>query len=163
MIKLIHIDNFFTDIEDVVKLATVARSLQFQEFEYGLEIPDFNLVDPDIDTTFSKVLKEEVVTIPVKSGCFRQPFHFIHFESFCAPTDWAFAVALERSTFNLYRHESGSDTALHGYKYNYRNLFEWDYTANVLLERNQCVFYRPWLFHSFDQGLIHTYRLEAKP
>lgn len=162
MLKLLHIDDFFSSAEEVTRLANIAYSLPFQEYDYGSEIPNFNLINPEINDIFSAVLKEPIEIIEARSGCFRIPHRFVHFEDFENPNDWAFAVALEPSTFNLYRHTSGADTALKGYKYNYRNLFEWDYTANILLGPNQCVFYRPWLFHSFDAGLIHTYRLRTK-
>jgi hypothetical protein len=38
-------------------------------------------------------------------------------------------------------------------------LFEWELHTNVLLEANQGVFIRPWVFHSLDSNLVQYYRL----
>ena len=161
MLKLLHIDNFFKPGE-AEKLALVTQALKFEPTEFGEEIPNFNLVHPDVQDLFSQVLHYPVELDEERSGCFRRPKTFIHFEGFDSPDEWCFAVALEDSTFNTYFHLSGAQTALDGYKFNYRNLFEWDYSCNILLKPNQCVFYRPWMFHSFDRGMIHTYRLKSK-
>ena len=83
----------------------------------------------------------------------------IHFEAFDSLNEWCFVVALERTTFNLYHHVSGAKSALDGYKFNYRNLFEWDYDVNILLQPNQGIFFRPWLFHSLENGIIQYYKI----
>jgi len=37
---------------------------------------------------------------------------------------------------------------------------EWNIETNVVLEENQGVFFRPWMFHSLDEGkLVQYYRL----
>jgi hypothetical protein len=77
-------------------------------------------------------------------------------------SDWIFVVALQESTFNVFEHQSGATTALNGYKYNYRNLFEWDLQINYVLKPGQGVLFRPWLFHSFDSGVIQVFRLKEK-
>jgi len=41
-------------------------------------------------------------------------------------------------------------------------LFEWDIYTNILLEPNQGVIFRPWLFHSIENGLVQYYRLVNK-
>ena len=68
-------------------------------------------------------------------------------------------VALQPSTLNIFEHKSGATSALQEYKFNYRNLFEWDLQINYLLKPGQGVFFRPWLFHSFDTGLVQIFRM----
>ncbi len=161
MIKLLQADNFFKD-EDISTLYNVAYSLPFVEKEYGGEIEQFNLVIPELDTLFSKLLAEEVVVDEENSGIFRKPTFGIHFESFESLSDWIFIVALERTTFNLYHHLSGAKTALDEYHFNYQNFLEWDYHTNLILQPNEGVFFRPWLFHSLEEGLVQVYRLKGK-
>lgn len=158
-IKSMTIDGFYPE-EKAKNIALVANALNFVETEYGKEILNFNMVPGDADELFSSVLNKPVTVIKENSGVFRIPSLFIHFESFDSQCDWLFVVALEQSTFNVFEHQSGAVTALDGYKdFSYRNLFEWDLMVNYILKPGQGVFFRPWLFHSFDQGLIQTFRL----
>jgi hypothetical protein len=165
--KLIHADNFFIP-EEAERLSIIGKNLNYVEKEYGLEIDNFNLTFPGLDDTFSKLVNEEVMVDQERSGIFRKPLNCqIHFESFDTLNEWCFIIALERTTFNLYNHlESygviNARSALDGYKWNYKNMFEWDYYANILLERNQGVIFRPWLFHSLEDGLVQYYRLVKK-
>jgi hypothetical protein len=165
--KLIHADNFFIP-EEAERLSIIGKNLNYVEKEYGLEIDNFNLTFPGLDDTFSKLVNEEVMVDEKRSGIFRKPLNCqIHFESFDTLNEWCFIIALERTTFNLYNHlESygviNARSALDGYKWNYKNMFEWDYYANILLERNQGVIFRPWLFHSLEDGLVQYYRLVKK-
>lgn len=161
MIKLLHADNFFIE-ETVDKLRNVANSLPFVQKEYGQEIENFNYAIPDLDPIFSKLLAEEVTVDEENSGLFRKPELGIHFESFTSLSDWCFIIALEPTTFNLYHHLSGAKSALEEYRFNYKNLFEWDYNTNILLSPNQGVIFRPWLFHSLEKGLVQVYRLKRK-
>ena len=158
-LKTITIDGFYSK-EQAIALSSVVGGLQYKQFEFGLEIEEFNPVPEDIDNTFSIVLGRTVIVDKINSGVFRLPEHFIHFEGFDATNEWLFVVALENSTFNLYEHKSGAKSALNGYNFNYRNLFEWDLTVNYLLEPGQGIFFRPWLFHTFDMGLIQLFRLK---
>jgi hypothetical protein len=159
--KLIHIDNFFTQ-DDAEKLLNVSYTLRFENNDFGKEVLNFNLVDPELGPIFNKILGEEVEVIDERSGVFRQPVTFIHFEDFESIHDWIFVVALEQTTFNTYFNLNGPKTALEGYKLGYRNLFEWEVKNNIILYPNECLFFRPWLFHSFDRGLVQIYRLRGK-
>jgi hypothetical protein len=161
-VKLIHADDFFSE-EDAKNIFFTIASANFVDKEYGKEINNFNLIQPGIDKVFSYIVGEPLIIDEEKSGVFRRPMNCqIHFESYEKPDEWCFVVALERSTFNVFQHKSGAKTALDGYQFNYKNLFEWDYTTNILLERNQCLFYRPWLFHSMEDGLVQYYKLLRK-
>jgi hypothetical protein len=171
-IKLVHADGFFPkgEAEDFCNVVT---GLQFVEEEYGFEIPHFNLVLPDIHLVFSKILGEEVVVDHKRSGIVRKPHNgMIHFESFDSPNEWCFILALERNTLNVYKHVADmrynefdkvdSRSVLEGYKFNYTNLFEWDVTSNIVLDCNQGVFIRPWVFHSLQNNLVQYYRILPK-
>lgn len=165
--KLIHADNFFLDGESE-KLLAIGQHLPYVEKEYGLEVDQFNLTFPELDPIFSRLVGEEVTVDEERSGIFRRPMNCrIHFESFKSLNEWCFIIALEKTTFNLYNHlESfgvvNARSALDGYQWNYNNLFEWDYYTNILLEPNQGVIFRPWLFHSLENGIVQYYRLVGK-
>jgi len=171
-IKLVHADGFFPKGE-AEALCSVVKGLQYVEADYGLEIPNFNLVLPDIHLVFSKILGEEVVVDHKRSGIVRKPHNgMIHFESFNTPDEWCFILALEKNTLNVFKHikdiryneydDTDSRNVLEGYSHNYQNLFEWDVTSNVVLDCNQGVFIRPWVFHSLQDGVVQYYRIMPK-
>ena len=70
LIKLIHADNFYTN-EDVYRLFNVINNLQFVEKEYGDEIENFNLILPNLNPVFSKLLSESIEIDEDNSGVFR--------------------------------------------------------------------------------------------
>jgi hypothetical protein len=164
MVKLIHADNFLNP-QDAQRAAAVVLGLNFTPKSYGLELENFNMVLDRLEPVMSRVLGERVVIDHKRSGVFRRPLNnVIHFEEFDSPNEWAFVCALERTTLNLYHHinssgEVDAETALQGYSFNYMNLFEWNLHTNIMLEPSQGVFFRPWVFHSLDQGMIQYYRL----
>jgi hypothetical protein len=158
MIKTMTIDGFYSK-EEAQRLSLIVDSLPFVQSEFGKEIENFNLTPENPNQLFSDVLNKSVELIEEQSGIFRRPDLFIHFESFESSKEWLFVVALENSTFNIFEHQSGAKNALEEYNFKYRNMFEWDLTVNYLLEPGQGVFFRPWLFHTFDCGLIQTFRL----
>lgn len=172
-IKLIHADGFFPKGE-AEALCSVVQGVQYIETEYGLEMPNFNLILPDIHLVFSKILGENVIIDRPRSGIVRKPHNgMIHFESFEDPNEWCFIIALESTTLNIYNHvadiryndigQVDSKNVLEGFEFNYRNLFEWDVVTNILLEANQGVFIRPWVFHSLQQGTVQYYRILPAP
>jgi len=168
MVKLIHADGFFPP-GDAEKYALATGALRYTWKPYGHEIENFNMIFKDSEQVLSKVLGEKVIVHPTRSGVFRRPSQFVHFENFESLDEWCFVVALEKTTFNTYHHlksglgESGvidAKTALEGHQFNYRNLLEWNVENNVVLEPNQGVFFRPWVFHSLSEGkLVQYYRL----
>ena len=160
-VTLIHADDFY-NVNEIDALHSTISSLPFIRKEYGEEIENFNLIQPGLQDIFSFIIGEQVTIDEKHSGVFRRPMRCqIHFESFNNPNEWCFMIALERTTFNVYKHLSGAKNALYGTNFNYKNLFEWDYTTNILLEKNQGLFYRPWLFHSIEDGLIHYFKLNS--
>lgn len=161
LVKIITVDGFFSK-EEAIRLSNITYNLQHIKKDFGEEIENFNMVPEDANAMFSNILNTKIEVNEDKSGIFRIPERFIHFEEFSNTNEWIFAVALQQSTFDVFEHQSGIKSALDGYKYNYRNLFEWDHKINYQLEPGQGVLFRPWLFHSFDCGLIQVFRLREK-
>ena len=172
MVKLIHADGFFPN-NDAENLKNLAQGLQFVPKPYGYEIENFNLIFPDSEIILHKVLGERVIVDPKRSGVIRKPNNnAIHFENFESTEEWCFIVALEPTEVNFWHHidpkeglgdfsKADGYHALQEIKYNYSNLFEWKIHTNILLEQNQCLFFRPWVFHSLYSGMIQYYRLLA--
>lgn len=174
MVKLIHADDFFPE-KDVQSLLNMTVGLNTVITPYGSEIEHINLIYPDIETIFYHVLGERVTVDPALSGTFRRPhLNAIHFESFASLSEWCFFVALERTVVNFWHHvnsdhgvaelqSSAHTDARQGVDYNYHNLFEWKIHTNITLEANQGLFFRPWLFHSLESGMVQYYKLLADP
>lgn len=169
MVKLIHADGFFPE-GAAQQYVNAVSNMPFIEKQYGHELDGFNMIFPGIEPILSKVLGERVIVDHDRSGIFRKPMNnVIHFEEFDSLNEWCFIIALEKNTLNLLHHladfgkgEYGkvdAKTALDGWNFNYRNLFEWDIHTNILLEPNQGIFIRPWVFHSLNDGLVQYYRL----
>ena len=161
LVKIITVDGFFTK-EQADELTAITYNLQFDETEFGKEIPNFNLIQPDFNKHASIIFNTTIKVDENRSGFFRIPKQFIHFEGFDSLNEWIFVVALQKSIFNVFEHKSGSANALQGYKYGYNNLFEWDLTINYEIQPGQGVMFRPWLFHSFNTGLLQTFRITEK-
>ena len=158
LVKIIIVDDFYTS-EVAIQLTSVTYHLKYQQTEFGEEIPNFNMVGNDTHKLFTNVLNTNINIDEECSGIFRKPSNLIHFESFNSTNEWIFMVALQPSTLNIFEHISGAKHALDGYKFNYKNLFEWNLQINHLLNPGQGILFRPWLFHSFDTGLIQIFRL----
>lgn len=161
LVKLISVDGFFSE-EEARRLSLVTDQLKYEKCEFGQQIPNFNMVPEDANNMFSTILNTNMLIDEDRSGIFRIPEMFIHFEEFEGLDEWVFAVALQQSTFNVFEHQSGASTALDKYQFGYRNLFEWDLQINYVLKPGQGVLFRPWLFHSFDTGLVQLFRLKEK-
>ena len=161
LVKIISVDGYYSE-EQAKSLTAAIFNLTYIESDLGKQIENFNLVPPDANKQFSEILNT-TIEVDEESGVFRLPANFIHFEEFDDLNEWVFAVALQKSTFNVFEHLSGVQNAVQGYKnINYRNLFEWDHRINYLLEPGDGILFRPWLFHSFDQGLVQIFRLKEK-
>lgn len=172
MVKLIHADDFYPK-NDAENLGKLVKNLKYIPKPYGLEVPEFKLVLPDSEIIFNKVLGERVIVDVERSGVFRKPNNnAIHFEDFESSEEWCFVIALEPSEINFWHHINPNEgmgdfskadgyNALQGIDYNYKNLFEWKIHTNILLETNQCLFFRPWIFHSLYDGIVQYYRLIA--
>lgn len=159
IIKTMTIDGFYSK-QEANNLASIVSSLNYTDHDFGEEIDSFNFLPENSNNLFSSVLKMPLEVIEERSGIFRRPKQFIHFENFSSLQEWIFVVAVQESIFNLFEHVSGATCALDEYKFNYRNLFEWDLKVNYILAPGQGIFFRPWLFHSFDTGIVQLFNLK---
>jgi hypothetical protein len=163
VLNFIHAREFFPkgDAENY-KLA-VENLLHYYDMPYGKELVDFNMIFPDIDVMFSGLLGDFVSVDENKSGTFRIPYDdLIHFEEFDDLSEWRLAVALEDVIFKVYSHTSGAKNALEGYNFDYLNKDDWNVETVTILRQNDAIFYRPWIFHSFEKKLIHCYQLRGE-
>lgn len=158
-VKIILADNFYPQ-NDAEILYNVTLDLNYEETDYGWEVPQFNWVQAGVHEVCEHVIGEPLVMDKELSGSFRKPMHGIHFEGFRHPDEWCFVVSLDYTecVFNYYKHMSGAQNALEGYKFSYKNLFEWQLEGSIILKRNQGVFFRPWMFHSMEHGLVQYFR-----
>jgi len=162
-IKTILADNFYPE-NDAEVLYNVTLDLSYVETNYGYEIPQFNFVQGGVLEVCEHIIGEPLIMLPEVSGTFRKPMHGIHFEGFKHPDEWCFIVSLDYTEclFNYYSHSSGAQNALQGYQFAYKNLFEWVLDGSVILKRNQGIFFRPWMFHSMEHGLVQYFRFRTK-
>ena len=161
LVKIITVDGFYTN-QQATQLWNTVYDLPFIQQEFGKQIDQFNMIADDADNMFSGILNSHMAVVHEQSGIFRLPQRFIHFEEFTDTNEWIFAVALQPSVFDIFEHSSGAKTALDDYKFNYRNLFEWEHKINYQLDPGCGVLFRPWLFHSFDSGMLQIFRLREK-
>lgn len=169
--NFIHLRDFFPDSE-AENCFYAVENLSFSTFsEYGIEIPQFNLVFPDLDMVVGKMLGDFINIDSEISGVFRKPFGgMIHFESFTNLKEWRMIVALEDTTFKVYRHKSGIKNALELTEES--NVIwmnnaedetgEWEEETVIKLRQNDAIFFRPWIFHSLDHKIILSYTLQVE-
>jgi len=173
MVKMLTADDFFPE-GDVEKLRDCISASNFVPCAYGQELHNFNMIYPDIEVIFRNVLGERVTVDQKTSGVFRKPYNnAIHYEACQSLDEWCFFIALEKTVVNFWHHidpdsigdlqVSEERDARAGVDYNFKNLFEWKIHTNITLEPNQGLFFRPWLFHSLESGLVQYYRLTADP
>lgn len=161
LVKIMVVDGFLTE-DDGIRLKNVVNNLPFVPCEFGEQIENFNMVPENANELFSSILGTKMIVDEDNSGIFRKPVTWIHFEGFDSTNEWLFACALSETTLNIFEHQSGATTALDGYQFNYRNLFEWDLQLNFVLKPGQGILFRPWLFHSFNGGLIQQFKLREE-
>lgn len=157
VLNFIHARNFWQE-GDADKFKKVIEHLKWQPALYGLEIPELNMIDPDLEVIFGEMLGDWI-TITEDSGVFRIPMPLIHFEDFDSLLEWRCAIAVDDNVFRIYNHSSGPIDARQGYEFDYRNPDEWIIEAQINLKQNDCVFYRPWVFHSFEERPLYCFKL----
>lgn len=160
MKKLLLVENFYSnrDLNGYLDFCESHKD-KFVETMLGEEFIDFPVIIKNADAIFSKYLDGRYTIVKKESGIFRRPINHIHFESFYSDDDWVFFTALKPTTFNLFTHNSGAQTAFDATNLNFIDFTQWNYTTNILLEENQGLFFRPWLFHSIQGGLIQYYKI----
>lgn len=159
-LNYIHARNFLPAKEAEQCRQSVTNLMHYDPMAYGMQNSELNLIFPDIDMVFGGMIGDYVRVDEERSGTFRKPYHnLIHFEEFDDLTEWRIAVALEDTTFTTYSHVSGATTALDGYQFNYHKLEDWLVESVMTIRQNDAVFYRPWVFHSFEEKLLLCYTI----
>jgi len=155
VLNFIHARDFFQKGDAENYRLAITDLIHYQPTPYGREVIDFNMIAPDDDMVFGGLLGDYVKLDEEKSGTFRKPWNnLIHFESFESLSEWRLAVALEDNTFTTYSHSSGAKSALDGYEFEYHNLEDWVVETVITLRQNDAIFFRPWVFHSFEEKLL---------
>lgn len=165
VLNFIHARDYFPP-QDAENYRYAVQNLKFEPMQYGREIKQFNLILPETDMLLGAMLGENFAKVDEdRSGTFRYPFdNVIHFEEYDTIYEWRLAVALEDTTFRTYTHSTGIKSALdckneEWKTFNYLNPDEWNIETQINLRENDAVFYRPWVFHSFEEKLIHCYTI----
>ena len=165
VLNFIHARDYFPE-RDAENYLLAVKNLKFEPMQYGREIQNFNLILPETDMLLGEMLGENFAKVDEeRSGTFRYPWDdVIHFEEFDTLGEWRLAVALEDTVFRTYYHTQGFKTVLdcknqEWKTLDYTNRDEWNLETQINLRRNDSVFYRPWVFHSFQEKLIHCYTI----
>lgn len=162
VLNFIHTSNFYIP-EQIKGLTDIVQPMKYIPCEFGEITQNFNYIQPESQKIFSQVLNTEIVIDP-KSGHFYKPGIGIHFDTFENMNTWKFVVAIEPTIFTMFHHQSGAKSALEGTNFNYRNMFEWEYQTQIMMEPGQGLFYRPWMFHSFGAySIIQTFNIQETP
>ncbi len=166
VMNYIHTRDFFPQ-GDAENYKLAVNDLKFEPKKYGYEIHDFNMIFPEIDVLWGKMLGDILDIEEDESGTFRKPYpDVIHFEDFESLNEWRFIVSLDEMEFKTYRHVSGAKNMLEVLdeqdKLNFFDESEWQRETSILLKPNDAIFYRPWIFHSFSEGLLHYYKIKVQ-
>lgn len=166
VINYIHARDFFLPGEAENCYLTV-KDLRFVPKKYGTEIDQFHMIFPHIDVLWGKMLGDILDIVEHESGLFRLPYEgVIHFEDYHSVNEWCFAVALDHTEFQTHVHTSGIKNMLsmdpQSPTLDFFNPDEWTRETSILMKPNDALFYRPWIFHSFGAGMIHTYRIQVQ-
>lgn len=166
-INYIHARNYFKSGE-IEHLRPLVDDVSWVEKKFGMEMEHFNLIFQNIDLVLGKMVGDIVEVDEDNSGTLRRPFpDLIRFEDFKDLNDWRFVVALDENEFVTYNHKEGYKTFLDYIRdekeekpiLDYKNKDEWEVEATIKMKPNDVLFYRPWVFHSFQEGILHYYKL----
>jgi hypothetical protein len=169
VINYIHARDYFPK-EEVDRIAPLIQDVHWEGKKFGQQMVNFNLIFPDIDLVMGKMVGDLVEIDRPNSGTFRRMLHeVIRFEDFSDLNDWRFVVALEDNEFKTYIHKEGYKSVLDYVKdekeekveLDYSNSEEWEVEATIKMKSNDVLFYRPWIFHSFQEGILHYYKLKV--
>jgi len=166
VMNYIHSRDFFPK-GDAENYKLAVQDLTYVPKKYGFEIPDFHMIFPEIDVLWGKMLGDFLDVVEPESGVFRKPYaDVIHFEDYASLNEWCFVVALDNTEFKTYRHVSGIKNMLempHDHAHiNFFNTSDWERETSIFMKPNDALFYRPWVFHSFDGALIHYYKIHVQ-
>jgi hypothetical protein len=162
-------DKFYTEAE---QLATLMDTLEYKDEMFGKEIPDFYHVPKGIENGFAGIVAglKDNISLGKKSGVFRKPFPFVHFENFNMSSLFIAIVALKTTVVKLHKHiETGYDKAF-DIKENIQEFIQsecmnnekWATKAEINLEQGDMVILQPWNFHSVESELVKVFYINNK-
>ena len=169
VINFIHARDYFPKHE-VEGLRPLVEDVHWVDKKFGKEMEHFNLIFNDIDLVIGKMVGDIVEIDRSASGTLRKTLHeVIHFEDFEDTNDWRFVVALDNNEFKTYTHKDGYKSFLDYIKdeneekpiLEYMNSEDWEVETTIKMKPNDVLFYRPWVFHSFQDGILHYYKLKV--
>lgn len=163
VLNFIHARDFWQKGDAENYRLAVETVIHYEAMPYGKEIVNFNMIAPEDSMVFGSLLGDFVTLDEKKSGTFRKPWdNLIHFEGFESLSEWRLAVALEDNIFKVYNHISGAKNALDGYEFDYHNVDDWIVETTINLKQNDSIFYRPWIFHSFEEKLLFCHYIKGE-
>jgi len=159
------IENFYSNSNQIYDIVS---KLDYKQQTFGFEIKDFYLIPQEIDKVFSQIINKDI-TFGKKSGCFRKPYEFIHFENFEPKSFFLAIVALTDTKFYTYRHKEKNYSQVIQLQENLEefiskncnNKSAWDITCQVNMSPGDMVLVKPWLWHSIDPGIVNVFYLET--
>lgn len=168
-INYIHARDYFPPGE-IEQFRPWIEHVNWIPMKFGHEIENIHLIFPNIDVIMGKMVGDFLEVDRSASGTFRRTLPgIIHFEDFDSLDDWRFVVACDANMFKTYSH-------VHGYKHHleyvadesegkpelaYLDDTQWKEEAMIKMQPNDVLFYRPWLYHSFQDGILHYYKLKV--
>jgi hypothetical protein len=166
-INYIHARDYFPKGE-IEQFRPWIEGVKWVDKKFGQEMEHFNLIFQDIDLVLGKMTGDFLEVDRPNSGTLRKTLHeVIHFEDFEDTNDWRFVVAVEDNEFKTYIHRNGYKSMLDYIKQDstesldYLNVNEWELESTIKMKPNDVLFYRPWVFHSFQDGILHYYKLKV--
>lgn len=169
VINYIHARDYFPKGE-IEALRPLVDDVSWIDKKFGREMENFNLIFKDIDVVLGKMTGDLLEVDRANSGTLRKPLHeVIHFEDFEDLNDWRFVVAMDENEFKTYIHKNGYNSFVDYIQeendnkpnLDYMNKDDWEEETFIKMKPNDVLFYRPWLFHSFQHGILHYYKLKV--
>lgn len=169
VINYIHARDYFPKHE-ADAIVPLVQDVHWIDKKFGKEMEHFNLIFNDIDLVIGKMVGDIVEIDRQNSGTLRKTLHeVIHFEDFEDTNDWRFVVSLEDNEFKTFVHKSGYKSMLDYLKDDSEEKPEllwldpeqWEVETTIKMKSNDVLFYRPWIFHSFQDGILHYYKLKV--
>ena len=168
-INYIHARDYFPKGE-IEQFRPWLENVNWVETKFGKEIENINLIFENIDIILGKMSGDLLEVDRKNSGTLRKTLHeVIHFEDFEDTNDWRFVVAVDENEFKTHIHKDGFKSVLDYIKdeseekplLDYLNVEDWETETVIKMKPNDVLFYRPWLFHSFQDGILHYYKLKV--
>jgi hypothetical protein len=169
VINYIHARDYFPN-NDIEQLRPLVDDVSWVDKKFGKEMEHFNLIFENIDIVLGKMVGDLVEIDRKNSGTLRRTLHeVIHFEDFEDLNDWRFVVAMDKNEFKTFIHKDGYKSMLDYIKdeneerpvFEYLNSEDWIEETTIKMNPNDVLFYRPWIFHSFQDGILHYYKLKV--